>query len=41
MYGDGGAIDALTGSVTAPANGAITVVFLLNDDTVTALRIAI
>jgi hypothetical protein len=36
-----GSFDALTGSVTVPANGAITVAFLLNDDTASALRIAI
>lgn len=36
-----GSFDALTGSVTVPANGAITVAFLLSDDTASALRIAI
>jgi hypothetical protein len=36
-----GSFDALTGSVTVPANGAITVAFLLSDDTASSLRIAI
>jgi hypothetical protein len=36
-----GSFDALTGSVTVPANGAITVAFLLSDDTPSSLRIAI
>jgi hypothetical protein len=36
-----GSFDALTGSVTVPADGAITVAFLLNDDTASSLRIAI
>lgn len=36
-----GSFDAITGSVTVPANGAITVAFLLSDDTASSLRIAV
>ena len=36
-----GSFDVITGSVAVPANGAITVAFLLNDDTASSLRIAV
>jgi hypothetical protein len=36
-----GTFDAITGNVTVPANGAITVAFLLNDDNIPLLRIAV
>ena len=36
-----GSFDAVTGTVTVPANGAITIAFLLSDDSVASLRIAV
>jgi hypothetical protein len=36
-----GVFDALTGTVSVPANGSITIAFLLSDDTAKSLRIVV